>query len=481
MVEPPIAMSPEVAAGTRGALAWLRLHAPLLALILAAAALRATALVAIYPGIWFSDTNDYVTEAATGTLSIIRVGGYALFVAPFWRAGSAGALIITQHLLGVGMVVLLYALLQRRGVPRALACLAVVPAALDAYLVDVEHMIMSETVFHAAVVGAIALLLWPERPGMAAAAGAGLLLGYAAVVRSVGMPFGVLFAVYLLVRQVGWRTVGAFALGWVVVVAAYVALFDIQHGHLGLTRYGGRFLYAQVAPFADCSRMPDVPPGERSLCPDPRHRLTRNEYMWSARSPIYNLPPGADGRAGDFARRVIRSWPLTYAHVVAGSFVHYFEPGHHTGRDDYSPTAWQFPMEPRHWKYPGYRGPIRPGRRHPRTVIRPNRYITRMVGRPHLHVTPSRLLHGYQQFAYSSGQVLLPCLLVVLAALGLRRGARRLRLDAALLAATSVSGLLVASALSLFDYRYQLGAVLLLPVAAALAGTALLRPATGTA
>src|SRR4051794_22643528 len=165
MVEPPIAMSPEVAAGTRGALARLRLHAPLLALVLAAAALRTTALVAIYPGIWFSDSNDYVTEAATGTLSIVRVGGYALFVAPFWRVGSAGALIITQHVLGVGMVVVLYALLVCRGVPRALACLAVVPAALDAYLVDVEHMIMSETVFHAAVVGAIALLLWRERPG----------------------------------------------------------------------------------------------------------------------------------------------------------------------------------------------------------------------------------------------------------------------------------------------------------------------------
>ena len=65
----------------------------------------------------------------------------------------------------------------------------------------------------------------------------------------------------------------------------------------------------------------------------------------------------------------------------------------------------------------------------------------------------------------SSGQVLSLCLLVVLVAL-IRR---RLRPEAALLAACALALLLVASALSLFDYRYELGAVILLPAAAALA------------
>ena len=67
------------------------------------------------------------------------------------------------------------------------------------------------------------------------------------------------------------------------------------------------------------------------------------------------------------------------------------------------------------------------------------------------------------------------CLFIVLAALGLRRGSLRLRLDAALLAGLALSALLFASVFSLFDYRYGLGATLLLPAAAALAGTTLRR------
>jgi hypothetical protein len=99
-----------------------------------------------------------------------------------------------------------------------------------------------------------------------------------------------------------------------------------------------------------------------------------------------------------------------------------------------------------------------------------------MVSRPRTNVTASRILHAYQRFAYSSGQVLTPCLLVVIVALALRQGARRLRLDAALLAAAALTALLIASALSIFDYRYGFGAAILLPAAAALAGTSLLRP-----
>ena len=439
-----------------------RRHGPLVALVLAAAGLRALALVAVYPGIWFSDSNDYVREAATGTLSLVRPGGYALFVAPFWHLGSAGALIVVQHLLGLAIVVAVYALLVRRGVRPWLACLAVVPAALDAYLIDIEHMIMSETVFHAVLVGALMLLLWRERPGPAAAAGAGLALGYAAVVRSVAMPFVAVIAVYLLARRVGWRPVALFVAGWAVVAGGYAALYASQHGHLGFSDYDGRFLYGQVAPFADCSRLPGLPVAERPLCPDPRHRLSRNSYVWSPHSPVRRLPVSADGRVRDFAVRAIRAQPLAYAGVVAGSFVHYLEPGHHTGRDDYSETAWQFPRDPNHWAYPRYRGPIRPGRAHRLRANDPNGYVSAMVSRPRTSPGASAVLHAYQTVFYSSGQVLTPCLLIVLAALILRRGSSRLRADAALLAALAVTSLLVASALSLFDYRYELAAVILL-------------------
>jgi uncharacterized membrane-anchored protein len=80
--------------------------------------------------------------------------------------------------------------------------------------------------------------------------------------------------------------------------------------------------------------------------------------------------------------------------------------------------------------------------------------------------------------------VLLLCLVVVLVALLSRRGAWRLRLDAALLALSTLVALTVASALSTFSYRYGLIAVVLLPAAAGLAATALLgrrTPGSGSA
>jgi hypothetical protein len=92
-----------------------RTHWPLAALLVAGLVLRALAMVAIAPGIWFSDSNGYVSAAATGSLQTSRVDGYALVVAPFWRLGSAAALIGVQHLIGLAIVAALYALLVRRG------------------------------------------------------------------------------------------------------------------------------------------------------------------------------------------------------------------------------------------------------------------------------------------------------------------------------------------------------------------------------
>ena len=88
----------------------------------------------------------------------------------------------------------------------------------------------------------------------------------------------------------------------------------------------------------------------------------------------------------------------------------------------------------------------------------------------------SKALHDYQRVGYTWGPLLAACLLLVVAALVTRRGALRLRLDAALLAALTLVALAVPQALSVFSYRYGLVAALLLPPAAALAITALRAP-----
>jgi len=281
----------------------------------------------------------------------------------------------------------------------------------------------------------------------------------------------------MLIRRPGWRAVVLFCVGFALVNGAYLTMFKIEHGTFSYTSYGARFLYARVATFADCSKMADLPANERPLCPDPRHRLTDNGYLWGRQlSPIAHLEVSDNPRIRDFALRVIRDQPLTYAGSIVSKVAHYFEPGHRIGKNDYSPATWEFPRDPRVWGYPGYRGPIRPGHYPRKSAIDPNTYVTPLVrAGPSLHVFPSKLLHYYQRYAWTSGQILLVCLAIVLAALVLRRGAWRLRLDAALLVFAVLVSLIVASALSVFSYRYGLLAVLLLPAAAALAVTSMLR------
>jgi hypothetical protein len=344
---------------------------------------------------------------------------------------------------------------------------------LDAYLIQVEHTIMSETIFHAALVGAFTVLLWQDRPGLAAAAASGLLLGYSGVVRSVALPLVAVFVLYVLLRRLGWRQVVALAAGWAAIVAGYAALYDVQHGKFGFTDSGGRFMYGEVAPFIDCARLGDLPSNERVLCPPGGVNQSPSAAMWSAQSPILELPPDSDALVRDFSKRVLRDQPLTYVGNAARDFLHYFEPGHRTGRNDPSLGPWQFPTDPDHWHVPGYHGPIRPADGDPHGPKPP---INPMVGKPHTNATASRFLHDYQRWVFLTGPAFAACLLVVLVAFLLRRGAWRLRLDAAFLSVAVVASLVVVVAVSIFSYRYALTAVLLLPAAAALAGTALLHP-----
>lgn len=456
----------------------LRRHWGLILLVLAALALRVVAVVAIRPGTWFSDSNGYVQAAATGTLSPTRPVGYSLLVAPFYWLGSAQALIVFQHLLGLGLMGTVYALLVRRGAPRWVALLGALPAGLDLYLVVVEHVMMAETAFHAALIGAFALLLWKPEPGPVALVAAGALLGYAGVVRSVAAPVVAVFVVYLLVRRLGWRPIARFAAGFAVVTLGYMTVFAIQHGHFGVSESGGQFLYGKVAPFADCAKLGGLSADERALCPDPANRLTPNEYTWSTESPIYGREREPATRS--FATTVVRHQLGDYLHVVATGFLHYFRPGHPIEGDDYPVEPWQFPEDPREIDYPYYRGAIRDGiadrqRDHP--ITEPNRYVARMVGgEPSFDIGASRWLHGAQlHVLYTPGPVFALCVLLVVAALVTRRGPARLRADAALVAGTALVTLAVSQALSVFSYRYGMGLILLLPLAGALALTALLR------
>jgi hypothetical protein len=247
-----------------------------------------------------------------------------------------------------------------------------------------------------------------------------------------------------------------------------------EHGRLGFTAYGSCFLYVQLAPVADCGRVPGLPAGERALRPNPRHRLNRNSYRWSRRSPIHQPPLSADGVIHNFNTCVIRAQPLAYgrwspATWSTTSSLAATRAGTTTARPRGSSERFH-PLV-----LSGLSSADPAGARAPPAPQRPEPVHRRDGGRPaHRHrrvAVPARLPDP----PLLSGQVLPPCLLSVLAAVVLRRGSRRLSLDAAMLAAAALTLLVVASALSLLDYRYQLGAVVLLPAAAAMAATTLRR------
>lgn len=455
----------------------VRAHWPLLVLLGAGAVVRGLTFAAVSPGNWFPDSYTYLHTARTGVLSTIRPGGYSLLVALVGWTGQVGALIALQHVIGLALPVVVYALLRHRGAPRWLGTLAAVPLTLDGYVIALEHYVMAETMFDALLVTAVAVLLWRHRPRVSTCGFVGLILGLAGVTRTVGLPLIVLFAGYLLLRRMRPLAAIALFLGWGLVVGGYASLYDAQHGSLALGGYSGRFLYGRVAPFADCSRFtPDRV--QRGLCQrtPSAHRPGINHYLWGATSPAAGLRgPGADAELSGFARQVIRHQPATYLASVAENTAGYFEPVRGPDVDRYPVDTWRFPTtDPTRPVAAGWRGPIR----------------VDFAGRGaevHTSRSVSQVLHGYQLVVYSYGPLLLACLLLSFAlALRGRRGREPVgsresapsgrrgraplgsRLDGPFVALVALACLVVAAATSVFDYRYAVPAVALLPLAAGL-------------
>ena len=247
--------------------------------------------------------------------------------------------------------------------------------------------------------------------------------------------------------------VAAFAGGAAVVAAAYAIDFHAQHGEYGFTESGGRFLYARVAPFADCSSV-SLPPRAGAPCVPIRRCPLADEQL-----PVG--PPLADRRsaaAADPRLRRVRparssaSSRSTTAGRSSAASLHYFEPGHRIERQRLPGRPVAVPRRPALWGYPGYRGPIRPrdpGRRARAPAAGHRARRARRPLRGHRPASPPgrrAALHDYQRVGYTWGPLLAACLLLVLAALSPAAARCRLRLDAALLAALTLVALTVPQA-----------------------------------
>jgi hypothetical protein len=313
--------------------------------VLAAAILIRIIVILGYPPIlWFNDSYTYIYDAVTHVPDVVRPNGYPFFIDLLLPLHNAYPLALLQAAMGVVMGVLIYALLRRRGLPWWGATLAAIPVLFDSYELHLEHMITADTLFIFLATVATVMLCWNDRPSVPVMAVAGLLIGYATLVRSVGQPLLVVVLVAMLVRRAGWRRLVTLVVAGIVPIAAYMFWFHGTYGRYGLTESSGTFLYSRVSTFAECSKI-NPSADVRALCdPTPPHlRPVSGEYLWAdnekwpdnkVTTPLYNLnhsgdtslrfTPKVNAMAEKFAREAILAQPVSYLHAVIDDTLHTF-------------------------------------------------------------------------------------------------------------------------------------------------------------
>ncbi len=304
-----------------------RRHGLFGAVLLAGAAVRVIALLGIRGPLWTPDSTRYIQGAVQLAPSSVRPSGYSVMLWLLEPLHSLTAVVALQHLMGLAIGVTGYALLRRTGLPGWGAAAAMVPVLLSAYAIQLEHFIMSDTLFALLVMIAVAVMPWWPTPPVWACALAGLLLAAAALSRSEGIPLLIVFLVFLVSKSGGWRTAASvlvMSAAFAIPVAGYAAWYDLAHGTFELTSSTGAFLYGGVATFADCAKIKPPDP-ERQLCINVpvSERKWPDFYIWSG--PISSLPGGPFGQRADslgksFALQAIRAQPLDYLRTVS----HYF-------------------------------------------------------------------------------------------------------------------------------------------------------------
>lgn len=443
---------------TDAALTGAARHWGLLVLLEVGIVLRAFVTYAYTPAFFFPDSTDYLSAAELGEPLKHRPYGYSAFLDLMDGLVPFRGVAVVQHVLGLLAVVLVYAVLVRRGVRRRWACLAVAPLALDGFILSLEHYLLAEPLFILQLAVAVALLLWRERPGWALAGGAGLVLGAAAVTRNVGVfvvaAFGAYLLVRLLVRSVRWTAVAAFAAASALVVLSYFSWFQSYYGEFSSTDYAGHFLYGRVSVFVDCDRT-DVPARLQGLCPTEsvEDRPHPDFYVWSADSPAQSGRWSEDDLE-EFAKTAIRQQPWDFARSTLRAMALYVQPGRQLGPKDVCPQYWDFPQ----------------------TIDRVQGCTADLAGLGYaLEPTPTQLrsepaavLGAYQQRVHTPGPALAVLVLAAVAG-AVRRGRPvRERLDTLVLLGVGVVLVAVPSATAVMDYRYGLPVLVVLPAAAVL-------------
>ena len=449
-----------------------RRHWPFTVAFAAGVTLRVAAAIAYRPALVYIDTPRYLGGDQGG---LDPLGYTYLLLRPALQAGGglAGVAII-QHALGLAMAACLYALAIRHGAGRWLAALAAAPVLLDAYQVQAEQTIMPDVLFEALVVAAMTLLLWPRgaRAHLVRLLCGAALLGLSATVRQVG-EFLVLPLLAYVLTAPGWRpgprdgwqrrTLRA-TLVLVMFAVPVVGYMAFSAGVLGtgfrLSDMNDAYLYGRVAHAADCATL-RLQPDERPLCPAPAEaaRLGVDGLATDPSSAVFSYRPPTGVSRGTatqgFDEAVLTQQPLRLAAGIAGDAVKVFALTRDAAQGDPPVARWQFQR-----RYPVYRAADR-------AVLGPET--------PRVTATLAAALRAYQLHGgFTPGPLLLAFLISGTYGCFARR--RHPALAAACLLATGLAVAALGGAdLYEFSWRYQLPALVTLPLAGALGAAAFLR------
>jgi hypothetical protein len=299
--------------------------------LLVAALARLVVVLGYPPAFWFSDSLPYIGALFPPAPYRVRPVGYSCFLALLEPFHSLRLITTVQAAMGLAMGTAVYAVLRRYQVPGWGATLAAAPVLLSAYELQMEHFVLSDTLFGLLVTLAVVMMMWRQVPPAWMCALVGLALAWATLDREQGIALPILFGLYLCTRLVrgvsaprALASIAAMCLALAVPVLAYAWWFAQVNGSFRLTSSTGAFLYSRVSAFARCSVI-KPPADERWLCisTPPGERPDSSFYVWSARSPINSgRPVGSefdsrvDSLATDFALRAIDAQPAAYLSVV---------------------------------------------------------------------------------------------------------------------------------------------------------------------
>jgi hypothetical protein len=401
----------------------VRVHWLLSVLLAAGAALRVVTVAAYHPALLYIDTPKYLYNEYPGS----DPHGYNVLLRAVLSFGDLGTVALLQHAAGLAMAVVLYAVLARRQAARWLAALAVAPVLLDAYWLDVEHLIMPDLWFMALLVAALAVLLWRPQPAVRFAVAAGVLIGLSATFKLIGEVLLLPGLVYLLAAGGGWRRVlgvtVSFTVAFLVPVLAYCTVSWAHDGHFRLS--AGQSVNGRMAAAADCATL-TLSPALRRLCPDPAAQALGPDYLEKSKdSPLHSqpIPPGAERKLliASFASAVEHQQPLRVAASILRDAARLFALTR-DGVPSVTPISrWQFQTA-----YPNYYPAVSVSSRHQimvgtqKAAYRRFRFTAvppAWGGIAHVDRPAARFLRSYQlNGGYTPGPLLALCTLIGLAA-----------------------------------------------------------------